>query len=231
MMTAYLSFVVRPRYHDPLSEARIKNKMYKYLIIAILLIVFSSCGRKSYQFQKNNLLDIKHIITERGITENLDSLVNRRFDTLRTQLQIQLSKHEIEEKLEGNWVPVKSTRINGREAKIFNNTKYTFDRERRFIETKSDGTINKGEYSIKHNQRGNLELHYDDPQIPNYPKEYLEQMTIEEIKQASYSTGLLNIFEVSENELLLYTVLPLIDYSNPALITHSRLIIEKLKKE
>ncbi len=56
-------------------------------------------------------------------------------------------------------------------------------------------------------------------------------MTIEELKQASYTTSLLNIFEVSENELLLYTVLPLFDNSNPGLITHSRLTIEKFKKE
>jgi hypothetical protein len=205
--------------------------MKNYLIGTILLLLLTSCGQKSYHISQTNQLEIDEIIAKKGITENLDSLINRRFDTLRNQLQIQLSIPEIEKKLEGKWVPIKSTRVNGKNAEIFNNTTYTFNREKRFIEKKPDGTINKGTYSIVHNQGGNLELHYDEPQIPNYPTEYLEKMTIEEINQASYTTSLLNIFEVSENELLLYTVLPLFDNSNPGLITHSRLIIEKLKKE
>ncbi len=95
--------------------------MNNILIISILLLLFTSCGRKSFQFPKTTQLDLNEIIAKKGITENLDSLINRRFDTIRTQLQVQLSKREIVKKLEGKWVPEKSTRINGKKSQIFNN--------------------------------------------------------------------------------------------------------------
>jgi hypothetical protein len=56
-------------------------------------------------------------------------------------------------------------------------------------------------------------------------------MSEEELQQAAYAERVVNIFEIEKDTLVFYSVLPLVDYLNPQIITHSRLILEVYKRE
>lgn len=169
------------------------------------------------------------MLESKEITVNTDSLKNNDFKPINSQLQTSKRRSQIEKLLFGNWNGNIRTRTNGQNEKEIINSVFNFSSTFNFREITEKDTLT-GEYLIQKDSTSNLVLIYDEPQYP-YPKEMLDQMTKHEKEQIAYQVRYMNIFEIDSENLLFFTVLPIVDFTNPGTITHSRLMIEHYVKE
>lgn len=205
-------------------------KRYSIPAIFILLIAIGCTVQQKIVESTNEHLDLHRLIMSKGITENIDSMINIEFKSIRSKLQTSKDQQGIERYMIGNWTGDRRTRINGKEAQPIKESKFSFLPEFYFLEINSEDTL-RGEYLVQRDSSSNLVLIYDEPRYPPFPEEMLENMTKEELEEHAYRIRLLNIFEITRNRMIFYNVVPLIDYSNPQTITHSRLVLEEYVKE
>jgi hypothetical protein len=204
-------------------------KLYN-IILVFILVTFIGCKAQSIITKTNESKpDILIMLESKEIRINTDSLLNNDFKPINSRLQTSKSRSQIEQLLVGNWNGDLRTRINGQDEKEIVNSVFNFSSTFNFKEITEIDTLT-GEYFIQKDSTSNLVLIYDKPQYP-YPKEMLDQMTEEEKEQIAYQIRYMNIFEIDSENLLFYFVLPIMDYSNPGMITHSRLMIERYVKE
>lgn len=200
------------------------------IIFSIALILGLGC--KAQQVITNSLeLDnnLDRLLKSKGIFEPVDSLLNINFESINSKLKTSKKQELIEQLIVGTWSGSYQIRINGKDKQSIDSSKFDFTKDFYFKEITKGDTL-KGEYFIEADSSNNLVLFYDEPQYP-YPKEMLDNMTKEELEQISYQVRLLNIFEIEERRLLFFNVIPIMDFTNPGSITHSRLILEQYIKE
>lgn len=205
-------------------------KIYLSCIAFLCLIV--PCISQSFYDQKSPQLIVSDLIKERGIEENLDSLITGKFKTIRNQLQTQKAESEISLLLQGEWVRTKYVRVNGlKEDNLFSDISFEFLSQNKFKTTEGKSTNGVGTYTIEKGQPKNLRLEFDGPQLSHIPEIYQKNMNDEHKSEIGYTTILLNIFEISEKEMLLYKVVQLNKSQDPYVNTYSRLLIEKFVKK
>ncbi len=200
------------------------------IIFSIALILGLGC--KAQQVITNSLeLDnnLDRLLKSKGIFEPVDSLLNINFESINSKLKTSKKQELIEQLIVGTWSGSYQIRINGKDKQSIDSSKFDFTKDFYFKEITKGDTL-KGEYFIEADSSNNLVLFYDEPQYP-YPKEMLDNMTKQELEQISYQVRLLNIFEIEERRLLFFNVIPIMDFTNPGSITHSRLILEQYIKE
>jgi hypothetical protein len=200
------------------------------IIFSIALILGLGC--KAQQVITNSLeLDnnLDRLLKFKGIFEPVDSFLNINFESINSKLKTSKKQELIEQLIVGTWSGSYQIRINGKDKQSIDSSKFDFTKDFYFKEITKGDTL-KGEYFIEADSSNNLVLFYDEPQYP-YPKEMLDNMTKEELEQISYQVRLLNIFEIEERRLLFFNVIPIMDFTNPGSITHSRLILEQYIKE
>jgi len=204
-------------------------KRYNSILIFILITFIGCKGQSIITNMNESKPDLLKILASKEIRVNTDSLKNNDFKPIIPQLQTSKSRRQIETFLVGKWTGDSRTRINGKDKKEIVNSVFNFSSDFNFSEITEKDTLT-GEYLVQKDSPSNLVLIYDEPQYP-YPKEMLDQMTQQQKEQFAYQIRYMNIFEIDSGNLLFFTVLPIIDYSNPGTITHSRLMIEQYLKE
>lgn len=202
---------------------------YSIILISIFTILVGCKTQTAITRRNQNKPNIKIMLESKEITLNVDSLKNNDFKSINSQLQTAKSQSQIEKLLVGKWIGHLRTRANEKDEQIIVNSIFEFTSTYNFREiVEKDTSI--GEYLIQTDSISNLVLKYDKPLYP-YPKEMLEEMTEQEKEQITYHIRLMNIFEINSKNLIFFATLPIIDYTNPSTITHSRLIVEEYTKK
>ncbi len=203
----------------------------KHLILYTVLILFISSAWQIHGQGNNIPEELKAILEEKKLPEVLDSLENRKFEDYRSRLGSSKPVEQINGLLIGSWASLGNVRINENLTKIKPDIdSITFFEDGRF-RSYTSGKRKEGDFQLRPDVSHNLILIYDSLQSPPLPKEILANMNAEQIEAQSYYSVMFNIFEIENEILVLYQIMPLFNPMNPADLTHSRLILNYFNKK